>query len=90
LRNVRGFKEAIGDKTGVRAFYKNLSDSSSGSLTELFSPMHAVKPIHVPVTTFSEFARRVGLRNACVKVDIEGAEKQFIDGRRSLLIQFRI
>jgi FkbM family methyltransferase len=80
LVNVHGFKEAVGSQAHVATFYKNLSDSSSGSLETTFLPMHHVEPIEVKVTTYSDFAQRTGLRNVCVKVDVEGAEQQFIDG----------
>jgi FkbM family methyltransferase len=80
LAEVYGFREAIGNTTGVATFYKNLSDPLSGSLDTYFVGAHDVDRIEVKVTTYSEFAQRVGLRNACVKVDIEGAEQQFIDG----------
>jgi FkbM family methyltransferase len=80
LVNVHGFREAVGNKIGTATFYKNLSDSSSGSLGTDFIGMHDVERIEVKVITYSGFAQRVGLQNACVKVDIEGAEQQFIDG----------
>jgi FkbM family methyltransferase len=84
LVNVHGFREAVGASNQPTAtFYKNLSDSSSGSLETTFQIKHHVEPIEVSVTTYTAFAARVGLRNACVKVDVEGAEQQFIDGARA-------
>lgn len=80
LANVFGYNEAIGKIIGQAKFYRNLSDSSSGSLSTMFSNRHEVIEEMVSITTFEDFCKRVSLKNACVKVDIEGAEQDFIIG----------
>lgn len=80
FKNIHGFKTAIGLKVGELTFYKNISDNLSGSITKNFFGQHELKEIIVDSTTFSEFAQKNNLKNACVKVDIEGAEFDFIKG----------
>lgn len=78
--NVFGYNEAMGKIIGQARFYRNLSDCSSGSLSTMFSNQHEVIEETVSITTFKDFCKRVSLKNACVKVDIEGAEQDFIIG----------
>lgn len=85
LANVHGFREAVGESEGSAEFFRNLSDSTSGSLTSDFSGRHAVEKVTVPVTTFDRFGSRHEFRAACVKVDIEGAEDRFLSGARQSL-----
>jgi FkbM family methyltransferase len=80
LQNVHGFKTAIGSIVGKLTFYQNISDYLSGSITQDFSAKHDLNQIIVDSTTFSEFASKIELKNACVKVDVEGAEFDFIKG----------
>jgi FkbM family methyltransferase len=80
LVNITGFKSAISSTIGKTEFYKNISDYLSGSLTDIFHAKHDTQTITVDVTTFSNFSKSVSLENACVKVDVEGAEYDFIKG----------
>lgn len=80
MKNVHGFRTAIGSTEGTITFYKNISDPLSGSITQDFSCTHNVEKIQVDSTTFSTFSRQFSLKNACVKVDVEGAEFDFIEG----------
>jgi FkbM family methyltransferase len=80
MKNVHGFRTAIGSTEGTITFYKNMSDPLSGSITRDFSCTHNVEKIQVNSTTFSIFSRQFSLKNACVKVDVEGAEFDFIEG----------
>ncbi|WP_424099163.1 FkbM family methyltransferase [Moorena producens] len=85
LKNVHGFQAAISSKSGSIKFYKNLSDSSSGSITQDFYSKHEVQEITVQSTTFSNFLNKYSLNNVCVKVDVEGAESDFIKGAMTSL-----
>lgn len=83
LPGIEGFCVALSDRTGETTFYKNLSDSQSGSLTPAFSEMHRTSEICVKVDTFSEWARRHDFKRALVKVDVENAEFAFAKGARA-------
>lgn len=80
LPNVRGFQEAIGASDGPGTFYVNGTDSFSGSLLSRFGDQHDMQPIAITVATFASVARRLNLSHACVKVDVEGVERAFMDG----------
>jgi len=82
LRHVRGFSIAVGDTDGTRPFYRNRTDSLSGSLTPMFSDRHDIDCATVAVRTFAGLATELGFRRACVKVDVEGAEAAFVAGAR--------
>jgi FkbM family methyltransferase len=79
---VHGHRLAIGSKSGPAIFYTNLSDPASSSLTPMFAQKHRVQEDTVMVSSFDDFAERHALRNACVKVDIEGAEVAFLSGAK--------
>ena len=83
LTNVSGFKQAMGARSEVACFYQNLTDSFSGSLEADFVGKHATQKIDVEVCPFDDFSSALGKQNLCVKVDIEGAEQQFVDGAAS-------
>lgn len=83
LDNLVGFKEAMGARTGRATFFQNLSDTFSGSLDSGFVGAHDTREIAVQVRSFDDFSRDIGKENLCVKVDIEGAEQQFVDGAKS-------
>jgi FkbM family methyltransferase len=80
LPNVHGFNEAIGAIDGLGTFYVNGVDSLSGSLLSQFGDQHDMRPIDMPVATFASVTRRLNLSRACAKVDVEGAERAFLDG----------
>lgn len=83
LDNLIGFKEAMGARTERATFFQNLSDTFSGSLDSGFVDAHETREIAVQVRSFDDFTRQIGKENLCVKVDIEGAEQQFVDGARA-------
>jgi len=80
LAGVTGHNEAIGEADGTALFYINRSDTFSGSLTDMFSGKHEIVPAQVTTRRFASFASTAHFTRACVKVDVEGAERQFLDG----------
>jgi len=82
LDGVVGVPAAIGGRDGMARFYCNLSDSFSGSLGNGFQHQHQheVAPIDVEVRSFASFGRQYGFERATVKVDVENAEWDFLDG----------
>jgi FkbM family methyltransferase len=85
LERVFGHNLAVGARDGTATFYLNRSDSFSGSLTTLFAATHDVTPATVAVRSFASIAGELGFEHACVKVDVEGAEREFLDGAASSL-----
>jgi FkbM family methyltransferase len=83
---------AVGAIDGEATFYANESDPLSGSLTTDFAGKHDVRPTAVRVERFSTIADRLGFRAACAKVDVEGAEFDFMAGAIGALdrIQFLV
>ena len=59
-----------------------MSDRLSSSLTEMFRVTHDTIETDVEVVSFGDFCRRERLENVCAKVDIEGAEFEFLEGAR--------
>jgi FkbM family methyltransferase len=80
LEQVYGHCCAIGASSGQATFYTDLSDRSSSSLTRGFATLHRVREAQVTVCTFDEFVVEHGVKNSCVKVDIECAEFDFLRG----------
>jgi FkbM family methyltransferase len=80
LPAIEGHQVAIGAVNGVARFYVNRTDSFSGSLTEKFAGIHDVSPIDVHVRSFADVSHELAIANACVKVDVEHAEFEFLAG----------
>ena len=80
LEHVTGHNAAIGAHDGTATFFVNRTDTFSGSLTTLFAAKHEVTPATVAVRSFASVAQDLRFERACVKVDVEGAEQQFLDG----------
>ena len=80
LERVSGHNIAVGPHDGTATFFVNQSDSYSGSLTTMFAATHEVTPQTVALRSFASVARELRFERACVKVDVEGAEQQFLDG----------
>jgi FkbM family methyltransferase len=80
LRGVEVHQVAIGAEDGRATFYRNLTDPLSGSVTTEFQTAHDLEAVTVPMKRFSTVARELGFARACVKVDVEHAEDQFLDG----------
>lgn len=85
LTRVIGHQAAIGAVDGTARFYANRTDCFSGSLTAEFADRHEVAEIEVRVRCFADVARELNLTHACVKVDVEHAEAEFIEGARGAL-----
>ena len=66
--------------TGEVTFYLDHTDNSSSSLTPRFAARHEVETITVQAVRFDDFSRHEALSEVCVKVDIEGAEREFLEG----------
>lgn len=80
LANVFGHRCAIDARTGEATFYTNLSHAASSSLTRDFAHKHLLREDTVMVRSFDDLVSAEGLNDVCAKVDIEGAEFQFLSG----------
>jgi len=85
LDRIQGYARAVGARDGLEQFFVNATDPLSGSLRTQFAPTHQVSAIDVEVESFATIARRLDLRQACVKVDVEGAEFEFLEGATNAL-----
>jgi len=74
------FQKAVGSFDGQAKFYRDITSSLQGSLTNDFMQDHEVIQVDISVCTFSQFVKNEKVTNACVKVDIENAEFDFLDG----------
>jgi FkbM family methyltransferase len=63
---------AVSDSSGTAVFYRNLSDDLSGSLSQYFANVHRTTAQEVQTITLEAYFREHGIRNALVKVDVEG------------------
>ena len=79
-RMMMPFKKAVGSFNGNAVFYRNLTSSLSGSLKDDFKDNHETIESEVFVCSYHSFAQEVGIQNACVKVDIENSEFDFLEG----------
>jgi FkbM family methyltransferase len=82
LEQITGFRMAVGEKSGQTQFYIDLGSTLQGSLKELTKPDHQVASVNVQITTFDDFVNTQQLMDVCVKVDIENAEFDFLNGAR--------
>jgi FkbM family methyltransferase len=64
---------AVSDVDGAQTFYENLTDDSSGSIHEYFSAKHETRAISVRAITLDTYLRSRDIKDALVKVDVEGA-----------------
>jgi FkbM family methyltransferase len=64
---------AVSDRNGRQTFYRDASSDLSGSLSDYFVGGHETKPTEVEVTTLESYLVGHGLRETCVKIDVEGA-----------------
>jgi len=85
LGEVRGFCTAVGATSGRSKFYLDLTDPLSSSLTTFFAPQHQVSEIDVDVITIRDFLETRSYQRLCVKVDVEAAEFQFLEGCEGVL-----
>lgn len=80
MQGVTLLPVAVGDADRAGVFYRDRSDDFSGSLVDLFADRHEVAPQAVRVRSFASLAIEFDVRRALVKVDVEGAEAQFMEG----------
>lgn len=86
--NIEVIPSALGEKEGSIEFFSNLSDSFEGS-SKYFSPYKS-KKISVPQTTLDSFVLSRGLKRVdFIKADIEGAERDMLNGARQTIKKFR-
>lgn len=83
--NIHLNRNAVGSKNGHVKFYKNISCPLMGSLNPEFAEGARLEEIEVESIRFSEYVIKNELKNILVKVDIEGAEQDFIDGARECM-----
>lgn len=70
---AHGNRLAISDFNGTARFFKNLTDDSSGSLTNQFAYKHETVRDEVQAIRLSDYFRDHKSHNALVKIDVEGA-----------------
>lgn len=80
LSNINGSDIALSDKNGELTFFKNLNDSSSGSIKNTFNTIHKLKEIKVATSTFDNYVEHLPYNKYILKVDVESAEFEFIKG----------
>lgn len=80
FRNVTGVRAAVGAQVGKTKFYISKKSLVSSSLTLEGMPEGGHEAIDTDILTFDEIARRYAFKNACVKVDVENAEFEFLAG----------
>ena len=77
---THGNEMAVADRRGIATFFKNLSDDSSGSLSDLFTQTHMTRVETVETISLAEYLRAQAIGSALVKVDVEGAGEKVWDG----------
>ncbi len=82
LNNISGTMAAVGNTNGPIEFYNNKS-ALMGSIKKDFSLLSHTDIISVESIRFSDFLKNTNLNNLCVKVDIEGAEFEFLEGAKA-------
>lgn len=82
IKTIRGFPFAVAERSGSLTFYKNQTDNFSGTIVKEDWSMHELLPIEVRSISFGDSISENTLGNACVKVDVEGAEERFWEGAK--------
>ena len=85
LDDIAGYNLALGDRCGRADFHLNISDPSSSSLDTYFIEKHRTIKTEINISTLDRFVETHNLKNIIVKVDVEAAEKQFLDGSAAAL-----
>lgn len=73
-------QQVISNIDGPVTFYRNLSDDSSGSIKKTFEGKHQLVPITMDSIRFDSFASAIQEQKLLLKVDVEGAEFEFLAG----------
>jgi FkbM family methyltransferase len=79
-KNFIAHQQAISNINGPLTFYRNLSDDSSGSIKNTFEGKHHLVPISIDSISFDSFAASLTEQKLILKVDVEGAEFEFLSG----------
>jgi FkbM family methyltransferase len=82
-KNFIAHKRAISNSTGAITFYRNLTDDSSGSIKNTFENKHQLEAVSIDSISFDEFASSITEKKLLIKVDVEGAEFEFIEGAKN-------
>ncbi|MBK9747135.1 MAG: FkbM family methyltransferase [Chloroflexi bacterium] len=85
LPNVIAVRQAVGHVDGTLTFYKNPEHPDMGSITTVFAEQYQTTPITVEAVRFDTFVHAHQLRQMCVKVDVENAEFEFVEGASGAL-----
>lgn len=85
LEKVMGFKVAVGAQSGKTQFFIDKTSLLEGSLKEYAPQGHEIVVEDVDIVTFDDFISNHQLTDVCVKVDIEHAEFDFLNGSRNSL-----
>jgi FkbM family methyltransferase len=75
-----GNEMAVAERRGTATFFKNLSDDASGSLSSMFADKHLTRAETVETISLTEYFRMLGITDAMVKIDVEGAGEKVWDG----------
>src|SRR5262249_50685153 len=70
---AEGNASAVTSHSGQATFYRNLDDDASGSLLDNFATHHQTKPELVQTVSLDDYFHTHQVKNAIVKVDVEGA-----------------
>lgn len=73
-------KLAISNTNEPITFYRNLTDDSSGSIKNTFENKHQLEAVTIDSIRFDTFANSLEEQKLLIKVDVEGAEFEFIEG----------
>ncbi len=82
-KNFIAHKQAISNTNEPITFYRNLTDDSSGSIKNTFEGKHNLEAVTIDSISFDEFANSISEEKLLIKVDVEGAEFEFIKGASS-------
>jgi FkbM family methyltransferase len=89
LANVKAVKCALSSEVGQVDFFVSPSSWYSSLIREHVERLEASEPIRVRATTLDEYWREHKFSPSFVKIDVEGAEWQVIEGARRVLQHFK-
>jgi FkbM family methyltransferase len=82
--DAHGNAFAVSDHKGSAVFHKNLSDDASGSLSDLFAEIHRTCLETVETVTLRDYLVERNIRDALVKIDVEGSGYEAWIGARAV------
>jgi FkbM family methyltransferase len=80
VKSMTGHQQGVGRRDEVARFYLDTVDSSQSSLSISWPDETRYKAIDIEVVSFCSFCAKADIDNLLVKVDVEGAEFQFLEG----------